>query len=312
MSGTVTISVEIELGWGFHDITEEKQVLAKTFSDGRQVETQAIISLLEICDTHNVPVSFNIVGHLLLDSCNGSHNGPHKEGWFNADPGTDVDTNPLFYAPDLAEMIADASVDHELCTHTFSHINCREMKTETVHWELSKVSEVHQSNGYDQPVSLVPPRHRVPQDDVYSKSNIDVVRVPLGSPYGKSSRVSTVIDTLFPIPPVANVNETEAILETYSTSYTSLTARSLPLGQGAPHTVFKAIPRQARIFLHQRYLRQAVQQANAENSVAHFNTHLHDLANNTQLSLVADFFRWLTDYREETSVRVVPMRNLTK
>ncbi len=117
MTGIVTISIEIELGWGYHDIGDYRKL-----SDGRVAETKALSRLLSLCEELHIPITFDVVGHLLLEKCGGNHDGPHPEGWFSADPGTDVSEDPLFYAPDLIQDIVDTDVDHEIGSHTFSHI----------------------------------------------------------------------------------------------------------------------------------------------------------------------------------------------
>ena len=91
---TVTLSLEVELGWGVHDVDEYERI-----SDRRERETDALERLLSACDKHGVPFSFDIVDHLFHAACSGEHDSPHRDGWFDEDPGTDWKTDPLFYAP---------------------------------------------------------------------------------------------------------------------------------------------------------------------------------------------------------------------
>ena len=121
MVATAVHSIEIELAWGWHD--RERENRYESLSSDRTTETETLVWLLDIGDKYRIPFTFDIVAHLLCPSCDGSHAGPHSPGWFKEDPGTDVGTDPLFYAPDLVRMIQDARVDHEICTHTFSHVS---------------------------------------------------------------------------------------------------------------------------------------------------------------------------------------------
>jgi peptidoglycan/xylan/chitin deacetylase (PgdA/CDA1 family) len=64
--------------------------------------------------------------------------------WFKDDPCTDYKTNPEWYAPDLIKMILESKVKHEIGSHTFSHIDCRESvcSQEVFRSELAKCIEV--------------------------------------------------------------------------------------------------------------------------------------------------------------------------
>jgi len=72
MGGKITLSVEIELGWGHHDKPDGNPAL----SEDREVETKALRRLLAVCDEHRIPITFDIVGHLLHESCDGIHDAP--------------------------------------------------------------------------------------------------------------------------------------------------------------------------------------------------------------------------------------------
>lgn len=112
MAGALTISLEIELAWGTHD--KDSNDRFDHISPRREVETKTLNNLLKLCDDLELPITFDVVGHLFLSSCDGSHPSPHEGDWFASDPGTDEESNPLFYAPDMVKNIRDAKVDHEL------------------------------------------------------------------------------------------------------------------------------------------------------------------------------------------------------
>lgn len=101
MSGTLTLSVEIELGWGVHDLGTDDHL-----SEGCQRERQYMTRLLDACDEFDVPVSFDVVGHLFFDTCDSHDTAGYPEGWFDADPETGASEDPAFYAPDLIGAVA--------------------------------------------------------------------------------------------------------------------------------------------------------------------------------------------------------------
>ncbi len=93
--------------------------------------------LIQLFNDYNLPVTWGIVGHLFLHSCNkDSHawmrripyfknkNWIYNRGdWFDADPYTCWEEANGWYAPDLIQMILNSRVGHEIGCHTFSHID---------------------------------------------------------------------------------------------------------------------------------------------------------------------------------------------
>lgn len=136
------LSADFELAWAwryakaFRNPKEEALNLAR-------VSRRNIPRILEVCDEYNIPITWAIVGHLLLEKC--SKDGrlahshlrrlPYHENkywrfdrgdWLEDDPGTDGKASPEWYAPDLIRMILSSKTKHEIACHTFSHIDCSE------------------------------------------------------------------------------------------------------------------------------------------------------------------------------------------
>ena len=292
MTGTLTISVEIELGWGVHDIDKRNHLSA----DG-STERRYLRKLLRKTEAADVPVSFDIVGHLLLDECDGTHTGPYRAGWFDADTGTDAETDPLFYAPDMADLILDSDTDHELCTHTFSHILCNEAPDDLIEVELDRVQELHERR--DGSVSsFVPPRHYRPDNDVLRRKGIRTAR------YARNTSESTGLHrfkelTIGPHPSWPSRVE-RGVLETYCTTYPSLTASSLPAGQASgTHPAFRLLPLEVRNRIHRHYLRRSTRRAIRTGTPLHLWCHLYDLCNEYQWPLLADYFDYLSDIPDD-------------
>ncbi|SEW04945.1 polysaccharide deacetylase family protein [Halobacterium jilantaiense] len=299
----VTISIEVELAWGVHDIDERAHLSA----DGGP-ERRALRRLLDHCDQVGVPVSFDVVGHLLEGDCDGDHDGPHRDGWFDADPGTDPERAPLFYAPDAVREIRDRSAGHELCTHTYSHLVCGPADAETVGWELDRAQDGLRALTGSETMSIVPPRHSEPDAETLRDAGIEITRVSRDtSGNGKAARARELVVGPHP---VFEPRLVDGVVETYCTSYPSLVSSTLPSGQRAPPAPFRALPVGVRQALHRRYLSRAVDAAVESDGDCHLWCHLYDLANDAQWPPVRDFLTELANRRDRGEVEALTMAAL--
>ena len=295
--------MEVELGWGVHDLGTFDRL-----SSGGETERGVLSDLLVTLDRTRIPITFDTVGHLLLDDCSGDHDSPHENGWFRADPGTDYHTDGLFYAPDMISEIRSRSVDHELCTHTFSHVLLDQVSEETCRWELDQVETVHRRTVGQPPTSLVPPRHGLPAYDLLADYGIEVVRPAMEA---RSSTRWERFTELFAGPlPQSELRRHDGLVETTCTTYPSLTAPALPSGQGISHPAFRYIPRSIRKRTHLRKLKRATQAVAADGGHLHLWFHLFDLCNPHQSTVVEDYLDWLAAFRDETDLTVAPMEEL--
>lgn len=308
MTATVTLSIEVELAWGMHDTKGRDP--ATTISPQRVAETDALDALLETCEATGTPITFDIVGHLLETSCDGTHDGPHEPGWFGADPGTDSDRDPWYYAPDLISAIAESNVAHELATHTYSHVLCAETTPEVLDWELKQARTLHEAFDIPQPMSLVTPRHQQPDPTVLRANDIEVLRTPLEAYNRPSSRFRTLVWSLRRSHPVGTPTWVDGVLQTLCTPHPSLTTHILQNGQRPPHPVFRAIPRRIRQRIHERYLVGAVDTAIEADGHVHLWTHLFNLANGAQMVPIRRFLTKLQRRVDDGNVKVVTMSDL--
>jgi len=304
MTGLLTLSMEVELGWGVHDTGEDDRL-----SDRGEAERHYLARLLEACATLDVPISFDVVGHLFLDSCPGTHESPHPSGWFAADPGTDGETDPLYYAPDVVDAIRSAPTDHELCTHTFSHALFDQTSREACRWELDRVQELHRERAGRPAESLVPPRHQRPPYDVLTDRGIRVLRPAM--PRQTDSRVARYRQLLAGPQPLSTLDRRNGVVETSCTTYPSLTAATLPAGQGGHDPLFRPIPTPVRRRLHLRKLKRATRTAVERDGHLHLWCHLFDLSNEQQWRTVRPYLTWLSDYRQSNDLVISTMEGLT-
>jgi peptidoglycan/xylan/chitin deacetylase (PgdA/CDA1 family) len=113
--GSVVISVDAELGWGFHDLAPATDRLAEA-----RVGWQRLAGL---CSEYDIPATWAVVGHLLLTDCDGRHaDHPRGPEWFRCEREAWADRPSLRYGPNLVADVASDPVGHEIGCHTFSHV----------------------------------------------------------------------------------------------------------------------------------------------------------------------------------------------
>ncbi|MFD1571292.1 polysaccharide deacetylase family protein [Halorubrum laminariae] len=306
MPGVVTLSVELELGWGMHDKQEYGHL-----SNDRSAETVALERLLSLADRYNIPITFDIVGHLLEDSCPGHHTGPFRDGWWTEDPGTDVESHPQFYAPDLVKEIQNREVDHEIATHTYSHHLAEVAPDEELAEELSKATAIHREFGLPSPKSIVMPRHQRPNYYVIKDNNIKTIRKPFEEYEPRFSNPVTKLWWLLTRNhPVSKVHRRKGLIETTVTPHPSLTAVSLPNGRSPPHPIFRTIPSRIRRRLHRQYLIKAMDQAIESNKHVHLWTHVYNFANDDQWEPMSAGLGHLGSLHDENQVLIKRMQEL--
>lgn len=310
MTGYVTISIEIELGWGMHDKERYNHL-----SPNATAELNTLSRLLNLCDEYKIPITFDIVGHLLLETCNGSHRGPYPKDWWSEDPGANYIEDPLFYSPDLVNMITNSKVKHEIATHTFSHILCEDTADELLDHELTQVNRLHRKTELPSPNSIVTPRHQQPSYEILNKHDIKIIRskIPRYYPPNWAIRLKSA-GSLFWIlsrkHPITHLDSTNGITKTYCTPHPSLTSQTLPEGQRLPHPVYRSIPQKLRQKRHIRYLKSAIIRASRKEKHVHFWTHLFNMSNEPQFSMIQHIFKTLSENKENGDVVIKKMQEL--
>jgi len=308
MTATLTLSMEIELGWGKHDLDEP---LTETLSPDRSAETRALERLLRACDRLAIPMTFAVAGHLLEASCPGAHDGPHRPGWFDADPGTSADEDPLFYAPDLVENVVGSTTEHEVCTHTYSHVLCDEVDEAVLNWELERVRDLHERAGLGSPRSFVAPRHRPVDDAVLAANGIEVLRRPFRSfEPPERSGVAAFLGQYVPSHSLASSAVVDGVLETYCEASPTLTAPFLANGRRPPRSEHARLPRRLRQRLHRWHLERALDAAVAADAELHLWTHLYNVSNDVQWPPIRAFLETVAERRDAGDVDVRTMASL--
>ena len=169
--GSVVVSVDAELAWGFHDRRNPPM-------DRIEAGRRGWLALLDLFEEFSVPATWAVVGHLCLTECDGTHpEHPAPIGWFDHERGPDRTPAEFRFGRDLVTAIRDAGVDHDLGSHTFSHVEMGDPRTtrELARAEVAASIEAARLVGFD-PASFVFPRNNVGHRDVLAAYGIRCYR----------------------------------------------------------------------------------------------------------------------------------------
>lgn len=155
--GSVVISVDAELGWGFHDRTAPPEARLTGAREGWT-------TLLDLFDEYDIPATWAFVGHLLDEEC-------------RAAAGADTcpcSASPVLqdreqrFAPELVAAVRDADADHELACHSYSHAQFDRISKDRARKEV--VRSLAAARAHDIELrSFVFPRNRVGHRDVLAE-----------------------------------------------------------------------------------------------------------------------------------------------
>jgi peptidoglycan/xylan/chitin deacetylase (PgdA/CDA1 family) len=166
-NSVLLISADFEMAWAWQ--------YAKSLDDPIKAakkmalrERKNIPMILELCDHFNIPITWATVGHLFLNDCTRNNGKAHPEipdvkhysgpywdfygdDWFKHDPCTNMHCSPEWYALDLIKQILKSPVEHEIGSHSFSHIDCRDgiCSPELMRAELKVSKKLAEMNGIE-------------------------------------------------------------------------------------------------------------------------------------------------------------------
>ena len=131
--GMFLLDIEIELAWGFlHKISNEK---AKQSIKASSLNARKCLDkILFLLDKYRIPVTWGVLGHLVLDRCDGPVPHPEmprpsykwiKSDWYAHDPCKTLIDEPAFYGKDIVDKVytwaLQTKVSHDIACHSFSH-----------------------------------------------------------------------------------------------------------------------------------------------------------------------------------------------
>ncbi|WP_232688712.1 polysaccharide deacetylase family protein [Halobacterium zhouii] len=190
--GTVVISVDAELGWGFHDLANPPARRVAAARGGWQ-------RLLSLFDAHDVPATWAVVGHLFERHCDRTHaDHPLGPDWFRRERGSWRDRPDLRFGRGLITDVRDADVGHELASHTYSHVQFGDVTRDVARAEVEASVAAAREFGVDTH-SFVFPRNNVAHQDVLADAGIRCYRGANPSPASSVEKLrNALVDSRSP------------------------------------------------------------------------------------------------------------------
>lgn len=180
--GTVVVSLDAELGWGFH---HRDELPAERIRRGRTAWRR----LCTLFDRFDVPATWAVVGHLFLEECETEHTGHPAGPRCCATPPAEA-----WFAPDLLDRVASAGVDHDIGSHGYTHVHFRHdrMTRRLADRELRRGRRAVARHAGD-PTSFVFPVNRVGHLDLLADHGFDCYRGPQPARRGAARKLSDAL-----------------------------------------------------------------------------------------------------------------------
>jgi hypothetical protein len=171
-TGYFLFSLDTELAIGRFDHPDLRKRLYST--DGIR-ERQAISRILKLCEEFEITGTWALVGHLFFDKCEYCPICPMMS-WKGKYPSFEElygTNNPLYYGPDIIEMLLASRKRQELGFHGFSHnifdektMTPAEARTEIQLWlQAAKKKKIT-------PYAIVFPRNRIGHLDILQEAGL--------------------------------------------------------------------------------------------------------------------------------------------
>ncbi|MDS0258504.1 polysaccharide deacetylase family protein [Haloarcula sp. S1CR25-12] len=300
--GTVVISIDAELGWGFHD-----HAVADRPTDRIERSRWGWERLAELLAEFRIPATWAVVGHLFERECNGAHVGhPSPSGWFAHERGDDPMDEQYRFAPELVEALVESEVDHDIGSHTYSHVEFdADYATKPLaRAECDRAIEAAEAAGLSMD-SFVFPRNRVGHREMLAQMGFTCYRGhvpdtagdgPYTGPLRKLAAATVVTD---PPPLVEPTVDEYGLVNIPASLY--LFGFEGPARRLLSATVGDPIVRQAKL---------GVDAAAAGEDICHLWLHPNNLTTEADLTRLRDICAHIDSVREETDLTVETMRTV--
>lgn len=295
--GSVVISVDAELGWGFSDHEEPPLSRVDAARTGWRV-------LLDVLETHDVAATWAVVGHLFLDDCDGGH-GDHLavDGCGDPERGRGRGRPELRFGRDLVGEVVDADADHEIACHSFSHLlfDTPETTRELARAELAAAAEAARSVGVEFE-SFVYPRNAVGHRDLLAEFGFRCYR---GTGQEPESRLRRTAWKLLATSGHSSVPLTTPTVDEYG--LVDIQPSLYLFG-------FEGWPRQVATALWDdpvvRLAKRGIDRANREDALVHFWLHPNNLQTERDVSRVRRIVAYAAAQRDRTDLSIETMADV--
>jgi len=298
--GTVVVSVDAELGWGFHDLPVEEQP-----RDRIELSRRGWRRLVKAFEESAVPATWAVVGHLFERTCNGAHVGhPTPPDWFAHERGDDPMKESLRFAPELIELLVDGPVAHDVGSHTYSHVEfgADYATPEMAHAECQRAIEAAAASGVEMS-SFVFPRNRVGHREALAEAEFSCYRgkrpVESASPFRKLAR-ATILSEPPPLvtPTVDEFGLVNIPASLYLFGFEGVPRRMLSATVGDP------IVKQAKLGVDAA--------ARSDDGICHLWLHPNNLTDQAALDRIRAILDYIDRTREMTDLTVETMRDVAE
>lgn len=189
------ISLDLELLWGLINAKDKsaKKIINILLNNKDKVR-KGIDMLLSIFEKYRIPATWATVGHLFLDHCEKIDGIPHKHmprprpDWYDKDPCTNINKDPLFYGKDIIEKIISSNIEHEIGYHSFSHVIFPECSREVCEAEIREGIKLAKEFGIKLN-SFVFPENKVAHVDILKKYGFKIYRGRVATRYDKDQNI---------------------------------------------------------------------------------------------------------------------------
>lgn len=325
MTGTVVVSLDAELAWGYHDEQSSAPRSAWRASEHLQRAYAALtrghyaghgitetelhtardswLRLLDVFEQFDIPATWAVVGHLFRDDCDGEHRShPLAPAWFANDPGGTATEQPLWFASDLIEAIAERPTDHEIGSHSFSHVEFGDTSREAAVAEF-RATEAATDRSL---TSLVFPRNRVGHLDALAEHGFTCYRGNMARWYDDSvirpAAKATNMLTQLSAPPVSHPTVGEHGLVDIPASLNLFGFEGLARSLATP-VVADPLVRQAKL---------GIERAIAEEGVFHLWFHPNDVLRPSHIERVRAVLEHVAARRKRGEITTETMSQVAK
>jgi len=131
--GTFSLCIDVELAWGtVHRRRIDLEKLTGICKKARDI----FDPLRGLLEKYEVPATWAILGHIMLDHCECINGKPHsdmpranypwlKEDWYRYDPCSSMEVAPQWYGKDIVDRLVNyvknSKLPHDVACHSFSH-----------------------------------------------------------------------------------------------------------------------------------------------------------------------------------------------
>jgi peptidoglycan/xylan/chitin deacetylase (PgdA/CDA1 family) len=153
--GVFTLSLDFELIWG----TLEDHGPEAFRAACERERDEVVDRLLDLFVEFEVPATWCTLGHLFLDRCAPRDGAKHPEivapqrssgeDWFEYDPCTDEQADPVYYGRSLLEKVLACPVPQEIGCHSFSHVLFDRCSSATAASELAECVRLAEDAGIE-------------------------------------------------------------------------------------------------------------------------------------------------------------------